>query len=450
MSEKITSSGPEYSLAESAKPEPDRTESSAPERSSITSLPTPFFLVRESLLAENIGGFRRALDQLWPNSRIAYSVKTNALPWILRWMLSHGVDAEVVSDQEYELARLCGFPPQRIVFNGPVKGRETLRAALEGGATVNLDSASDLDTVIDRFADSEQHSVSVRNLPNAEAPNPGYDPAFSGMLGLRLNVDPALFDPCDVGYQEDGFRFGYSEETGAFASALDRLSAVMDIRQIGLHVHVNSVTRSPRVYAAAAAFAARIIQKYGLTPAYVDIGGGFFGGVPGKTTPEEYISVIREALLPAVNPSRTALILEPGSAAVGSAVELHTSVLDVKDTVHARIVTTDGSRIHIDPLWLKKSYLFTTDADRPPCSRQVVCGYTCMDHDRLMVIENQPELAPGHRIVYHRVGNYTVTFGGPFIRPFPPVYAEAADGSLSLVRREMTMREYFRMETAEE
>ena len=422
MSEKITSSGQEYSLAESPAQRPDRAESAAPEHDRIASLPTPFFLVRESLLAENIGGFRRALDQLWPNSRIAYSVKTNALPWILRWMLSHGVDAEVVSDQEYELARLCGFPPQRIVFNGPVKGRETLRAALEGGATVNLDSASDLDAV------SKPDSV----------------------IGLRLNVDPVLFDPCDVGYQEDGFRFGYSEETGAFASALDRLSAVMDIRQIGLHVHVNSVTRSPRVYAAAAAFAARIIQKYGLTPAYVDIGGGFFGGVPGKTTPEEYISVIREALLPAVNPSRTALILEPGSAAVGSAVELHTSVLDVKDTVHARIVTTDGSRIHIDPLWLKKSYLFTTDADRPPCARQVVCGYTCMDHDRLMVIENQPELAPGHRIVYHRVGNYTVTFGGPFIRPFPPVYAEAADGSLSLVRREMTMREYFRMETAEE
>ena len=191
MSEKITSSMREQGVKESAAPEHDR----------IASLPTPFFLVRESLLAENIGGFRRALDQLWPNSRIAYSVKTNALPWILRWMLSHGVDAEVVSDQEYELARLCGFPPQRIVFNGPVKGRETLRAALEGGATVNLDSASDLDAVVGR----------------------------SCMLGLRLNVDPALFDPCDVGYQEDGFRFGYSEETGAFASALDRLSAVMDV-----------------------------------------------------------------------------------------------------------------------------------------------------------------------------------------------------------------------------
>lgn len=181
----------------------------------------------------------------------------------------------------------------------------------------------------------------------------------------------------------------------------------------------------------------------------MDVGGGFFGGVPGKTTPEEYIRTIREALIPAVDPERTALILEPGSAAIGSAVELHTTVLDVKDTVRGRIVTTDGSRIHIDPLWLKKRYLYTATSDRPPVARQVVCGYTCMDHDRLMVLENQPELAVGDQIVYHRVGNYTVTFGGPFIRPFPPVYAEMEHGEIRQIRKQMSMRDYYKMETVE-
>jgi len=122
-------------------------------------------------------------------------------------------------------------------------------------------------------------------------------------------------------------------------------------------------------------------------------------------------------------------------------------VLDVKDTARGRIVTTDGSRIHIDPLWLKKSYLFTSSASLPPHPRQVVCGYTCMDHDRLMVLENQPELKVGDQIVYHRVGNYTVTFGGPFIRPFPEVYAETADGEIRLIRKRMTMREYFEIQT---
>ena len=418
---------------------------------------TPYFLIRKNLLAENIDGFRRALDHLWPNSRIAYSVKTNALPWILSWMKDHGVDAEVVSDEEYELAQLCGFPETRIVFNGPVKGRERLLRAVSAGSVVNLDSAADLEalTATESFT-AEPRSRAADSRLSTAGLQPGAGDSYfqapdqvsaAGVLGLRLNMSPDLFDPADVGYQEDGFRFGYSDETGAFAAALEQLKGVTDVRTLGLHIHVNSVTRSPRVYAAAAARAAEIIQKYRLSPAFVDIGGGFFGGVPGKTTPEEYVSVIREALLPAVDPEKTALILEPGSAAVGSAVELHTTVLDVKDTARGRIVTTDGSRIHIDPLWLKKSYLFTSSAALPPHPRQVVCGYTCMDHDRLMVLENQPELKVGDQIVYHRVGNYTVTFGGPFIRPFPEVYAETADGEIRLVRKRMTMREYFEMET---
>ena len=62
-------------------------------------LNTPYFLIEESLLAENIDGFRKALDSLWPNSIIAYSVKTNALPWVIKWMRKHGVYAEVVSDE---------------------------------------------------------------------------------------------------------------------------------------------------------------------------------------------------------------------------------------------------------------------------------------------------------------------------------------------------------------
>ena len=211
-------------------------------------------------------------------------------------------------------------------------------------------------------------------------------------------------------------------------------------------MHVNSITRSLNVYRAIAGYAAAIIKEYIIKPAYIDIGGGFFGGVPGKTTPEEYIGAIRTELEDVVDISDTTLIIEPGSAAIGSAVELHTSVVDVKDTLHGRIVTTDGSRIHIDPLWLKKGYMYTTDSAKPPHRRQVICGYTCMDHDRIMAIEDKPELAVGDHIVYHRVGNYTVTFGGPFIRPYPPVYCQKGD-TVEMVRKQMSMEDYYKMET---
>ena len=116
----------------------------------------------------------------------------------------------------------------------------------------------------------------------------------------------------------------------------------------------------------------------------------FSSTMPGKATPREYINVIKAVLDKTIDISKTQLIIEPGSAAIGSAVELHTSVVDVKDTAEARIVTTDGSRIHIDPLWLKQRYMFTSDAAKSSHPKQVICGYTCMDRDRIMVLEEQP------------------------------------------------------------
>lgn len=388
----------------------------------MSSLNTPFFLLNESALEENISGFRKALDKLWPSSIIAYSVKTNSLPWILQWMNRHDVYAEVVSDDEFQLAELSGYSCNHIVFNGPIKTDDYLNRGINGKSIINIDSEHELKYL-------EEHR-----------------PQINGLIGLRINVDSSIFDTKDVGYQEDGFRFGFCDENGELGKAIARLKAVYGSISFGLHMHVNSVTRALDVYKAIAKYACKIIEKHDLHPAYVDIGGGFFGGIPGKTTPEEYIKAIREGLENSVDPKKTILIIEPGSAAIGSSIELHTSVLDVKDTVRGRIVTTDGSRIHIDPLWLKTHYKFTSDANKPAHKRQVICGFTCMDHDRLMIIENEPELSVGDKIVYHRVGNYTVTFGGAFIKPYPPVYVRK-NNEIKLVRRQMSMEEYYRMET---
>ena len=386
-------------------------------------LETPYFLLRESLLRHNVAAFFTALAAEWPNAAVAYSVKTNALPWILQWMDRHGVLAEAVSDDEYELAELCGFEDRNIVFNGPVKGAETFARAARQGAYINIDSQNDL--------------ALLKQEP----------PRSPERIGVRINIPTDLFDERDIGYEADGFRFGFSRENGALGRVIGEVQTLLGSSRFGLHTHVNSVTRSPEVYRRTARYVAGIIRAYGLEPAFIDVGGGFFGGVPGKPGPLDYIRIIKGELLSAVDPEKTRLILEPGSAIVGSAMELHTTVVDVKDTARARIVTTDGSRVHIDPLWRKTGYLFTTDAQRPPFPRQIVCGYTCMDHDRIMTLENEPELAAGDHIVYHRVGNYTVTFGGPFIQGLPPVYAEREDGAVVMIRKPMDMKDYYRMET---
>ena len=383
---------------------------------------TPFFLVKEKIIAKNVNGFRDALDQHGNNSTLAYSIKTNTLPFLIQWMHSQHVMAEVVSDEEYELARICGYDPSEIVFNGPIKSEEYLKQAIQGGAIVNLDSKKDLEFLVNN------------------------NPPFKGNIGIRINPSPDIFQNEDIGYQEDGFRFGFAEENGCLGAAFDQFEKIYNNRKVGLHLHVNSITRSVAVYKAIAEYARFLVEKYNLSPPFIDIGGGFFGGVPGKPTPVEYLSVIREEFEKCERLSKVRLVVEPGSAMIGSAVELHTSVLDVKDTARARIVTTDGSRIHIDPLWIKSRYTYRIESKGKPHSKQIICGYTCMDHDRIMIIDNEPELSCGDRIVYEKVGNYTTTLGGSFICTAPAVYVENDDG-IRLIRKKMSVSEYYQMET---
>lgn len=383
---------------------------------------TPYFLIHQDILEKNIKDFRSALDEIWPNSSLAYSVKTNSLPWLLKHLRSNGILAEVVSDEEYDLARLCGYSDLQIIFNGPIKGEKHFREATDNDAIINLDSKQDLDYV-SQFAKAEMR------------------------VGIRVNIPASRFSPEDIGYEEDGFRFGFSEENGEFKRALEIVERNVPNAKIGLHLHCNSITRSVEVYREIAKYAASLISKYRLSLDFIDMGGGYFGGVEGKPTPKHYISAIRDELTDVVDQSKTKLIVEPGSAIIGSAVDLYTSVLDVKDTSMARIVTTDGSRIHIDPLWTKSRYMYNIESRlNEVVHRQIICGYTCMDHDRIMVLENQPELSIGDRIIYKRVGAYTMTFGGMFIRYYPEVYVHA-ENCFERVRKTIDSYEYYSIHT---
>lgn len=380
---------------------------------------TPYFLILENELNANVMAFQTALKELWPNSKLGYSVKTNSLPWLLKYLKENGALAEVVSDEEYQLAKMCGYTDNEIVYNGPIKGEQQFKSAVEGKAYINLDSVRDLEYL------SKYKGSTCENI------------------GIRVNVDTSVFSHEDIGYEEDGFRFGFAVENGEFEKALQKIRDVYGAGKIGLHLHCNSITRSLNVYRDIARYAADLIRKYNLQLSFIDMGGGYFGGVEGKPTPTDYVTVIKNELRTVINPEETTLIVEPGSAIIGSTVELHTSVLDVKDTTRGRIVTTDGSRIHIDPLWAKKRYMFSSSArDDKKHFRQIICGYTCMDHDRIMVLENEKELRAGDEIIYHRVGAYSMTFGGMFIRYLPEVYVKNNQG-IEKVRSQITVKDYF-------
>lgn len=380
-------------------------------------LTTPCFIIDEAELESGIVGFKRALCHRFADVEIGYSVKTNSLPYAMRKARDLGCMAEVVSHDEYQLARLLGFPTNRIIYNGPMKSKATFLEAVKGGAIVNLEAKRELEWL------SELPANTLYNI------------------GIRLNINISRVSPEDADGDDDNSRFGFSDESSEFADALQSIKAMSNIRLAGLHIHRTTHSRSPQFYERSIDYAAKIINKYSLDVDYIDVGGGYFGIFPNKPTFSDYSEAIRKSLERHAL-SHLKIIVEPGNALTASAFKFLSEVIDVKQIdSKTRFVTTDGSRNDIDPFFRKSDYLkeiIYLDSERQIEPTQVIGGCTCLEYDRMFILQSQPRLQVGDRILYNNVGAYTLTLSPQFIRFWPRVYAVNKNGSIKMVRRNAT------------
>ena len=373
---------------------------------------TPYFLIDEESLDNNFQYLRESLETSWGNYIIGYSYKTNALPWIVNHFKRLGCYAEVVSDDEYELAISIGVQKKHIIYNGIAKNKETFLEAIRNHAIVNIDAEYEIDWLNE--LDKGDYSV-----------------------GIRCNFDLESMCPGQTQCGEDGERFGFCYENEELKRAIERIEKT-GVKVTGLHLHKSSKTRMPDIYRAIAEIAVEISRKYQLSLSYIDIGGGFFGGLRTKPQFPEYFDMVSGILKQQFNPSETKIIIEPGMAVIGASVDYVTTVIDTKRTTRNTFVVTDGSRTQIDPLMTKSNYFYEIqrlNEDRITVNRQVISGFTCMEHDRLFDLLDDKEVLPGDRIIYHKVGAYTMCLSPLFIKWFPEVYVKTLSGVVKVRNR---------------
>lgn len=381
---------------------------------------TPYYNIDLSKLQKNLASLRSAFETLWPNFQIGYSYKTNNLPWLVKWMHEQGVMAEVVSEPEYELATYVGNQPNNIILNGPHKGLSNLLLALKNGSIVNLDSFAEID-FIEENIQSFTHDIKV---------------------GLRINFDLEQECPGETIPGEEPGRFGFNLENGDFDKALNRLSHLQKVKVVGLHGHHSTRTKSLRIFNSITRHLCEVSKKI---PAleYLDLGGCLFGDKPGAPTFEEYASTIVDVLEAYKISKEVQLLVEPGAALIASPVSYVCSVIDVKDIKDRRLVFTDGSVKHVAsqmkaPPFVSSLYTKSTNLKE----KQIVTGYTCIEMDRFLTLDNQPELAKGDRITVFNVGAYTMSLTPLFIEYFPTVIVTDENGNEEVVREKWTTKEF--------
>lgn len=389
-------------------------------------LQTPFYRVKEKDLLYDVNLLKEALTKNWGNFIMGYSVKTNSLPWLLRYLKDQGFFAEVVSDMEYDIAKRLGYTDDRIIYNSPIKDRDVWERVLLGGGYVNFDSTYELKWIEEM---SKAH------------------PEREFKIGLRVNCDIGSLCPEEQLVEEEGGRFGYCYENGKLKEAIDTVQSFPNVKVTGLHLHSSTQSRTVKVYGALAKMAVKIAKEYGLKLEFVDMGGGYFGGRDDKPNYLNYFEEIGKELKEYFNPKNTKIIAEPGVSLISRAMSFETTVLDVKDIRKHKFIVTDGSRVNLNPLVTRHVYphhmVYASDTcDRIIEKSQWVCGATCMEYDRLFEIVDDVALQPGDRIVYDTAGGYTMCLNPLFIHYFPAIWVEKTDGTLYQAREPWTNDEY--------
>ncbi|NWN83865.1 MAG: alanine racemase [Halomonas sp.] len=363
-----------------------------------------FYLFDAQQFRDNYVDLRDRIRRHWPNTELAYAMKANYMPSIGRLLVELKGWAEVVSTFEYRVAR-ASLPGERIIFNGPIKSEQDLRAALEAGSQINLDSFREillLEKIATRFERIE--------------------------VGLRVCFD----------FPDLASRFGFEVDSGELDEALIALEAIPGVEVVGLHCHAtrrplgvaDPVERIERL----CGLAERLLPRHPIRT--INIGGGLLGDMPTSLKHQfaysipslaEYAEAIGRAFLRCSPAASMRLIVEPGTSMVANSMVLIAPVVETRrrrDGWQALLDTSINSlnptRSGIRPsLRVVSSSPSSSQTGRVARDYRLV-GNTCMENDVLCEGVTGP-LEAGDFVIFENRGAYSLNYTPPFIVPCPAV-----------------------------
>lgn len=392
---------------------------------------SPFYVVDRQTFERNFDDLTTAFSSRYQPFVLAYSYKTNYLPYLCGIIRQKGGWAEVVSRMEYDLALKVGQPPEKIIFNGPVKTADDIELALTNGSLINLDGAGEVQIVL-QYA--RQH------------------PDQTIRIGLRLNI--GLSDEAGRSHIQNNLkvgRFGFAP--AAISDIKNQLAQAENIRVIALHGHTSTTDRSQWCFEVITRTLCGIAKAcFPESVEIINVGGGFFGrmhpDMPFKNAPtyDDYADVICGVLNENLwaRQKHPTLVIEPGVAMVADCVSFVTKVVSVKTIREQVFVTVDGSAFHAKPTFHSLNLphqVLTRQAAQPMTTFDVV-GSTCMEKDILLKDISAPLPQPGDYIKIDNVGAYTLVMSPPFIHPAPAIIADEG-GTCKQIRKKQTLDEIF-------
>lgn len=372
-----------------------------------------FYLLDSEQYRNNFIELRDTFRKIYPNFNIAYSYKTNYTPKFCKIVNELEGYAEVVSEMELEIAQRVGVKPDRIIWNGPIKNPQKLEEFLVAGGTDNIDSIEEL-AMVKTIA--ERHFDKMLNL------------------GIRCNYE--------VG---DGVlsRFGFDVESDDFRKVLEFVTMKKNVHFINFQCHF--AKRQIEYWPARAKGMMQLIDRLGIIPERIDIGGGLFGKmadslkaqftneIPGYQAYAEAAAAIFADYF-ADKDVKPELLIEPGSAVVGDCMKFVGTVKSIKSVRGKSFATVLGSQKNISMSGINPPMeVIAMGGEQKEYENLDMVGFTCIEGDVLYHGYNG-KLAHEDAIVISNCGSYSLVMKPPFILPNFPVL-DISTGQTEVIKR---------------
>lgn len=365
-----------------------------------------FYMLDSKQFISNFLELKCAFSSIYSKFNIAYSYKTNYTPKLCKIINELGGYAEVVSEMELQIALKIGVMPNKIIWNGPIKNYDYIKKFLISGGIVNIDSLEEA-IEIKKIASKTTKILNV---------------------GIRCNFD--------VG-DEVISRFGLDVNGEDFNNVLNIINRNSNIKLNNLQCHF--AKRQLDYWPNRAKGMIEIIEKIGIIPERIDLGGGLFGKMEDslekqfRYTIPEYIDYAKAVATifddyfkdKKIKPE---LIIEPGSALVGDCMKFVGTVKTIKHIRGKYFATILGSQKNISMTGVNPPISVVYTGDNQKCFNNLdLVGYTCIENDVLYKNYNG-KLAVNDTIIFSNCGSYSLVMKPPFILPNFPVIEVKNDG----------------------
>jgi diaminopimelate decarboxylase len=334
--------------------------------------------------------YRALVGALPSRARVAYAVKANPLPNLLRTLGNMGASFDCASEGELRRVASLALPPGRVFFAGPGKREEELALALRLHVRVQAEGWEDLARLEALAKGPVEVNLRVHPSRGAEESNP--------IIG---GVGPSAF--------------GVDEE--AVPELLVKARGLRNVRIRGLHVFAASNQRSVEkllaTHAMVFALGSTLHRQHGIELDQIDVGGGL--GVPYA---EEQVPLDVEALgdgLSRLLAEHTwfkgELILEPGRFIAAPCGVYLARVVRVKESRGESFAILEGGINHLlRPLLTGEAFPVRKVGGAGPTQSFTLAGPLCTSLDRLGKVD-LPALDPGDLLAFGMAGAYGYTEG---------------------------------------